>query len=190
MDSLSAGMTQAELGAAGRTSPGRKRACASGPRVGVPSPLGRAVGTEIVRRARVLVHPPDARERLATRRTPEVTRTFTPDKLTYRRGIPLLEAGMSRIPRGPPVEPGFLDIRRDLGARDFLYDRGRRDLANDPGRRDLEDDPGRIELQVLGVPSQVARPETLGISGGVVTLRRTKARSSRETTDSESNGGP
>jgi len=102
----------------------------------------------------------------------------------------LTEADMTRIPRGPPLEPGFLDIRRDLGARDFIDDRGRRDLANDPGRRELDHDPGTLELQVLGVPPELALQRTLGISGGILTSSRPKARSSREVADPAVKDGP
>jgi hypothetical protein len=83
---------------------------------------------------------------------------------------------MPRIPRGPPAEPGVLDIEQDLGSLDLVRDIGRRDLARDPGWRDLMDDPGRQDLRVLGALPGVMRPETLSISGGVMLLKRARAR--------------
>jgi len=97
---------------------------------------------------------------------------------------------MPHVPRGPPTEPGFLDLRRDLGSLDFLNDLGRRDVANDPGRRDLADDPGRLELQVLGVSLEVTAPQTMGISGGFLTLHRAHPRSPREAPGETSNDQP
>jgi len=80
-----------------------------------------------------------------------------------------------RVPRGPPTEPGILDIERDLGAHDLLHDHGRRDLAKDPGQRDLADDRGRQDLQVLGVSLEMGLPKFCGISGGVLPSKKTKA---------------
>jgi hypothetical protein len=97
---------------------------------------------------------------------------------------------MPRVPRGPPTEPGILDIERDLGARDLLHDRGRRDLARDPGWRDLADDPGRQELQVLGASPEVVLRETFGISGGVLLLKRAKARSPQDSSNPPSSERP
>jgi hypothetical protein len=97
---------------------------------------------------------------------------------------------MPRVPRGPPIEPGILDIEHDPGALDLLRDVGRRDLARDPGWRDLADDPGRQDLRVLGVSPGILTPETFSISGGVLLLKRARTHPLGDAADEKSVGGP
>jgi len=79
-------------------------------------------------------------------------------------------------PRGPPREPGVLDLERDRGTRNLLQDFGQRDLAKDLGLRDVADDLGQRERELLGASPEVVAPEIRSISGGVLFLNRYRSR--------------
>lgn len=97
---------------------------------------------------------------------------------------------MARVPPGPPIEPGTLDLEHDLGARDLLRDLGRRDLARDPGHRDISSDAGQQELEVLGASPAMALSGSFGISGGVVRVKKARARPPRDSSAERPVDGP